>query len=359
MAEKEDSRARKWLLTINNPEEKGYTNELVEEKAQGFASFRYACYSHEIGCENHVYHIHIFLVFDEPVRFSTIKNAFPEAHIDKCKGSIKENRDYVFKSGKWADTEKEDSKLEGMQFEIGTAPIEIGQGHRSDLDRVEEMIESGMTPDDIFALSISYRLHEKEIRAQYMAKLKRETPLFRDVRVTWHVGESGSGKSYTMIKLMEENPNGVYLMNDYDGGGLDLYQGERILFMDEFRGQIRYSTLLNLLDGYRTQVHCRYANVYALWTEVHITSVLPPEMVYNKMVTENKDTDTIRQLIRRLDTIQYHYRECGEYLTYSMAASDYVDYVGLKCKALAGDFVQLSDEDVARFRKLFEQDSGK
>ena len=133
MAKENDKQSRKWLLTVNNPVEKGYTNELIECNAQSFAPFRYACYSHEIGCENHVYHIHLFLAFDSPVRFSTIKNAFPEAHIDKCKGSIKENRDYVFKMGKWADTEKEDSKIPGMQFEIGTAPIEVGQGRDTGL----------------------------------------------------------------------------------------------------------------------------------------------------------------------------------------------------------------------------------
>ena len=72
-----------------------------------------------------------------------------------------------------------------------------------------------MTPEQIFALSISYRLHEKEIRAQYMAKRMRETPLFRDVRAVWHVGGSGSGKSYTVVKLMEAEPESVYLMNDY------------------------------------------------------------------------------------------------------------------------------------------------
>jgi hypothetical protein len=35
--------------------------------------------------------------------------------------------------GKWADTEKEDSKIPGMQFEIGTAPIEVGQGRDTGL----------------------------------------------------------------------------------------------------------------------------------------------------------------------------------------------------------------------------------
>ena len=156
-----------------------------------------------------------------------------------------------------------------------------------------------------------------------------------------------------MVKLIEENPDNVYLMNDYTGGGLDLYQGEKILFLDEFRGQLRYSVLLNMLDGYRTQVHCRYTNVYALWTEVHITSVLPPEMVYNKMVTENKDVDTLKQLMRRINTIQYHYRQSGEYLTYEMDAMDYVDYATLKSKARAGEFVTLNPEDVERLKEIF------
>ncbi|MDE7298352.1 MAG: hypothetical protein K2N94_05925 [Lachnospiraceae bacterium] len=343
MSEEKDTKSRKWLLTINNPEEKGYTNETIEEKVQSFASFRYAAYSHEVGCENHVYHIHIFLAFDSAVRFSTIKNTFPEAHIDKCKGSIKDNRDYVFKAGKWSGSEKEDSKIEGMQFEIGTAPIEVGQGHRTDIDRLEEMIDAGLTPEQIFALSMSYRMYERQIRAQYMAKRQRETPLFRQVKTIWHVGESGTGKSYSMLRLMEEQPESVYLMNDYDGGGLDLYQGESVLFMDEFRGQIRYSTLLNMLDGYRTQVHCRYANVYALWTEVHITSVLPPEAVYSKMVEERKDIDTIQQLLRRLNEVHYHYRQNGEYRVFVQPAEQYKDYEALQT-AVGADFKQCEIE---------------
>lgn len=343
MAEEKDTQSRKWLLTINDPIEKGYTNEVVEERVQGFASFRYACYSHEIGCENHRYHIHIFMAFDSPVRFSTIKNAFPEAHIDKCKGSIKENRDYVFKEGKWKGSEKEDSRQEGMQFEVGTMPIEIGQGHRTDIDKIEEYIEVGMTPNQIFALSMSYRNFEKQIRAQYMAKRVRETPTVRDITVVWHVGESGTGKSYSMVRMMDECPDDIYLLNDYDNGGLDMYEGQRILFMDEFRGQIRYSTLLNMLDCYKTQIHCRYANVYALWTEVHITSVLPPEKVYQKMVQENQDIDTIQQLLRRLTYVDLHYKQNGEYMVYRQDARQYKDYESLK-QAAGADYKQASFE---------------
>ena len=334
MAEKTaDSRSMKWLLTINNPGEHGVTNEGIEETLKGMGSFRYACYSHEIGLEDRTYHIHIFVAFDNQVRFSTLKNRFPAAHIDPCRGSIKQNRDYVFKQGKWADTDKEDTRIEGHQYEIGTAPIEIGQGRRSDLEEIEGLLDAGYTPDQIFEVSIAYRLREKEIRAHYMARRKKEVPAFRDVRVVWHVGESGSGKSYAMVGLMAENPGNVYLMNDYDGGGLDLYQGEGILFMDEFRGQLKFSTLLGMLDGYRVQVHCRYANVYALWTEVHITSVLPPEMVYSRMVSENRDIDTVGQLMRRISEVVYHYKQGDTYGTFPVPGSQYRDYDRLRSDA--------------------------
>lgn len=338
----DDSRSLKWLLTINNPDMYGYTNEIIEEKVQGFVSFRYACYSHEVGNESHTHHVHIFIAFENQVRFSTLKNAFPEAHIDKSRGTMKENRDYVFKTGKWENSEKEDTRCEGQQFEIGTIPIEVGQGHRTDIDRLEDMIESGMTPEQIFARSLGYRNFEKQIRAHYMAKRIKDTPVFRDVTVIWHVGESGTGKSYTLVDLLEKNPEDVYVMNDYEGGGLDLYEGQRILFLDEFRGQLRYSVLLNMLDGYKMQVHCRYTNVYTLWTEVHITSVLPPELVYQRMVEENRNIDTIKQLMRRISFIDYHYKQKnGEYKVFRQKSSEYHNLDSIK-KAAGVDFEQTS-----------------
>ena len=46
-------------------------------------------------------HMHIFIYSKSPIRFSTLKNRFPVAHIDKANGSVIENRDYLRKEGKW------------------------------------------------------------------------------------------------------------------------------------------------------------------------------------------------------------------------------------------------------------------
>ena len=75
--------------------------------------------------------------------------------------------------------------------------------------------------------------------------------------------------------------------------------------MDEFRGNIPYAQLLSMFDVYsRNQQHCRYQNVYNLWTSVVICSIYPPENVYSFMVDDTqKSVDSIQQLLRRLKLI--------------------------------------------------------
>ena len=123
-------------------------------------------------------------------------------------------------------------------------------------------------------------------------------------------------------------------MSDYSNsgsGGLDYYNGEPVLFMDEYKGSLKFSQFLVMLDSYRTQIHCRYANVYALWSEVHITSVYPPEEAYSFMVDiANRRTDSIAQLLRRLTEVIYHFKDGKEYKTYELPATEYINYADLK-----------------------------
>ena len=70
---------------------------------------------------------------------------------------------------------------------------------------------------------------------------------------------------------------------------------------------------------------------------MHISSVLPPELVYKNMVAENRQVDTFRQLMRRLDFIFYHWKENQEYKSFSLPADKYVDYENLKMMATGCD----------------------
>ena len=95
-----------------------------------------------------------------------------------------------------------------------------------------------------------------------------------------------------------------------------------------------YETLLSVLGGYRCQVPARYNNPYALWTEVHITSVLPPEEAYKNMAFEQavvQGEDGYEQLKRRINFIVYHWKtDSGEYCSKEIPMAKYKGYEELK-----------------------------
>lgn len=100
----QDPQSRRWSLTINNPKDCGLDHDTIIERLHLFHP-RYFCLADEIG-ESGTYHTHIYLFSHSPIRFSTVKNRFPPAHIEKSMKGSAANRDYITKSGKWADTKK-------------------------------------------------------------------------------------------------------------------------------------------------------------------------------------------------------------------------------------------------------------
>ena len=115
-----NTQSRKWQLTINNPQDHGMTHDVIIDRAQKFNP-DYICLADEIGASGTL-HTHVYLYSSSPMRFGTVKKRFPTAHIDKATGTSKEIRDYVCKQGKWADTDKAKTSVEGTFKEFGTLP---------------------------------------------------------------------------------------------------------------------------------------------------------------------------------------------------------------------------------------------
>ena len=78
----DNTQSRKWQLTINNPTDYGWSHEKLNNTLQKISSMVYYCISDEIGGENQTYHTHIYFVTTQPKKFTTIKNLFPESHIE-------------------------------------------------------------------------------------------------------------------------------------------------------------------------------------------------------------------------------------------------------------------------------------
>lgn len=330
-----DTRHRKYLLTINNPLP-DWTHGRIRETLEQL-KLSYWCMADEIGLQEQTPHTHVYFAAEtSAIRFSTVKGLFPTAHIDPALGTSAECRDYVAKSGKWENDEKADTRIDGTFEEWGELPDELGQGFRSDLSDIEAMIESGMRPDEIMRENFLFRKFERMIRSAYFDKRKRETPTKRDVKVHYLVGDSGAGKSFTYTQLCEEYDEAdIFFLTDYESGGFDLYCGEHILFMDEYKGQLAFGQLLIITDCYKAQIHARYSNIIALWDEVYITSVYPPEELYKQMVSADvRGVDKQRQLLRRITDITYYFIDgAGEHRKYTIPMSQYTNYESLKAAA--------------------------
>lgn len=135
-----NAQARKWTLVINNPLEAGFTHECICETLMRFFS-DYFCLADEIA-KTGTFHTHIFLYSHSPIRFYTLKNRFPIAHIEKAYGSVQENRDYILKEGKWCKDGKAETKVEGSFYEYGKMPKQKEENSPK-MSQLLESIRSG------------------------------------------------------------------------------------------------------------------------------------------------------------------------------------------------------------------------
>ena len=348
MSSQVDSVSKSWFCTFNNPEVHGYSGTPAEIVGDVIAKWiegnpqRSCAVSYCISADG-LKHLHAVFEDVKAMRFSKIKKLYPYMHIEATKGNKDQAEKYINKLPPY------DEAGEQVIFTNRHGEIKGKQGQRRDLDILEDFINQGMTPSEIMDMSMSYRRYEKLIRDAYYSKRSRETPIIRNIKVYWHWGSSGSGKSYTYVQLVEKRgEDDVYFVGEYERG-FDKYNGEHVLFLDEFRGQLKYEQLLTLLGGYKVQVYARYTNVVGLWDEVHITSVYPPDVLYESMIRNNRKVDTYEQLLRRISFVVYHYKnEAGEYCTYEMPATNYVSHT-LQKKSVPNldnnsDFIEISDE---------------
>ncbi|HEM3726754.1 TPA: replication protein RepA, partial [Streptococcus suis] len=245
---------------------------------------RSAAANYEIG-DNGVHHSHLILEAKNQTRFSAIQKLYPAIHVELTRGSREQVIAYLNKSGK--HEEKSHTTVVPM---INHGIIEANQqGKRTDLETIQELLEAGLSPEQIMRQNLSYRKFSKMIKEHYYQMQVENAPLTKDMKVYWHMGGPGSGKSWSQVQLKKTfGTDSVYVLSDYGTGGLDNYVGQPILFMDEFKGDIDYQTFLKLLDVYPNQVHARYSNIYALWDTVHISSIFTPYQIYTMLVPDEK-----------------------------------------------------------------------
>ena len=282
-----------------------------------------------------LYHAHM-ACYGNTTTLRNVAKILYNSHVEPQLGSKSQLLKYLNKEGEFEE------KGEQVLFKKGLESVQNRQGERSDRDEIVEMLEEGMTPEEIFQENFDYRRFERMICGAFADIRYKQVPSRKLMYCSYHFGESGTGKTNVYLSLCDlYEAKNVYLMQDYpsrtQSGSLDLYSRRLcdVLFIDEFRGGMSYENLLDILDVYKKQIRCRYANIYSLWSKVFITSVFSPDEVYENMVsTENQKQDSIKQFMRRLTAVVYHFKTSnGYFCTYTMPASMYKNRLQIQKEA--------------------------
>ena len=298
-----DKQGRKWQITINNPQDKGLDHDAIKLALDDLRSLDYYCMADEVGLETHTPHTHLFIVCRSPVTFSRLKKLFPEAHIERTRGTAAENRAYVEKSGKWADDPKADTSVPGTFEEWGELPDEPGQGARTDIAQLYEMIADGMSNAEIMAQNPDLALHigkMDKIRQDILEARYREE--FRQLDVTYIFGPTATGKTRGVME--KHGYSNVYRVTDYQHP-FDRYAQEPVICFDEFRSSLMVGDMLDYLDGYPLALPARYANRQACYTTVYLISNIGLSAQYRNL--QENEPATWKAFLRRIHhVIEYH-----------------------------------------------------
>lgn len=290
------NKSKKYLLTINNPADHGYDRETIISICDQLQPLYY-CFSDEVGLEENTPHSHVFIIFKNARSFNTIKDSFPPAHIDRCYGTNQENRDYVFKEGKWLQDSKGETNIRDSHYESGDMPLNE-QGKRNDLTVIHDLINQGYSIDEIIEECPQYSFRINEIKSLInIFKEKQFKSQFRKLDVVYIFGNTGTGKTrYVMEKYGYEN---VCRVTDYKHP-FDAYNYEDVIMFEEFRDDLPIKDMLKYLDGYPLTLPCRFANKQACYTKVYIVSNIPVGQQY--IETYRNERETFLAFMRRIKT---------------------------------------------------------
>lgn len=204
--------------------------------------------------------------------------------LEVARGCAGENMDY--------------SEKEGRYFHKEGTPGG-GQGTRTDLINTCEAVKQGTsTVEDIVDTDpMTYHQYGRTLHKLEDIYLRKK---FRNWMTTcqWIHGPTETGKSARAFEGF--NPDTHYVWKTNDNGWQDGYIGQEQIIINDFRGEIPYNELLQMIDRYPHYVKRRSREPAPfLAKHIVITSSLHPEAVYRRRLAE----DSIEQLLRRIDLL--------------------------------------------------------
>lgn len=215
---------------------------------------------------------------------------------DNARGNLLENINYTSKE----NLEEKGNRLKDTEVFILGDPVDCdgnGKGsERSDLNKIKKALDNGASTWEIANSHFSTWSRNYRSLDVYKGMVEnRNIPHLRTVKVHVFYGASGCKKSWCALQLAVKgnllSSNCPYYKPLYrkDGGlWFNKYDGEKILILEEFYGQLKFSYFLALLDSYRFECERKGGTCWAQWDTIYITSNTHPNKWYPNIPEESK-----------------------------------------------------------------------
>ena len=245
---------------------------------------KYIAYGEETCPTTDRLHHQGWISFVKPKRTTkSVATVLGNCHVEPMKGNLAQNDEYCSK------------QTGGILTEFGTRPQ---QGARTDPIKIKKNLEDGTTTVDDIVLDQPAIYHQycrtlREMETILLRRKKREWM----TEGVWYYGPTAVGKSHKAFEGYDYTTHYVKCLDDqwWDG-----YKGQEIVILNDFRGQINYSEMLQLCDKWHHTVRQRNREpVPFLARKIIVTSSLHPKELYDKL----KHEDSITQLLRRFEII--------------------------------------------------------
>lgn len=276
------SRHRGWVFVWNNYTEANW--EMLK-----LWDCRYLIMGKEIAPTTGTPHIQGYVYFDNARTKGSMNKKLNKNWNEGAKGTAWQNHAYSTKDGEF--------------FEKGEKPR---QGKRVDLIKVKDEIMSGKKVDDLCLENpVLYHQYGRTLNKIEDLRMRKQFRTNMTIGI-WYFGKTGVGKSHKAFT--DFDPEKCYNVPD-DNGWWDGYTQQETVIFNDFRGEIKYNTMLNLIDKWPFSVKRRNREpIPFVSSKVIITSSLPPWEVYCRRLNE----DSIEQLLRRIKVFQVCTDTCTE-----------------------------------------------
>lgn len=264
------SKARNLCFTINN-----YSDSEIDA-LKAWNQVQYLVVGKEVG-ESGTKHLQGYVEFVSSKKFETIKKYLPRAHLEVRKGTAMQAANYCKKDGDFIE-----------QGKISN------QGKRTDIDVACDMIIAGRKMKDVaLAHPSTYVKFHKGLTAfkSIILDPRNQVPT-----VTVLYGPTGVGKSKLAREMIEGD---YYTWGPEQDKWFDGYEGQKIVIMEEFRGQLPFGMMLRLLDRYDCKVQYKGGMIEFVATTIILTSPKHPSEWYESLGNDKTD-----QLLRRITEIK-------------------------------------------------------